>query len=189
MTASSFYHLGWMFSGMFFIMLLIDCMDEVPFKMFRNEEKSGSWVGAIVALAISVVGGFIFLYVAEKIMNYYWYEPFTGGNYTDDPRFRHLHVAEIGAFFMLAILIVKVFFNNVIQSANKWLNAVVRLVVVSASGMLIYWFYYSETLGPKFVDRVPGIGSVDDTSLCWTIMSMALIMAYDKFFNAYPLRR
>jgi len=54
---------------------------------------------------------------------------------------------------------------------------------------LIYFFYYSETLGPKFVDRVPGIGNIDDTSLCWTIMSMALILAYDKFFNAYPIRK
>jgi len=48
----------------------------------------------------------------------------------------------------------------------------------------VYWFYYSEVPGPVFVDRVPGIGNTDDTSLCWTIMSLALIMVYDKFFKA-----
>ena len=189
MTASSFYHLGWMFGGLFFLMFLGDCMDGFPFSLFRNEDRSGSWLGGLIAVVISVVGGFLFLSVAEAIMNYYWYEPFTGGNYTDDPRFRHLHVAEIAAFFMLALLIVKVFFNNVMQMANRWLAGIVRLVVVVGAGLLLYWFYYSETLGPKFVDRVPGVGNVDDTSLCWTIMSMALILVYDRFFNALPLRK
>ncbi|MCW9049989.1 MAG: hypothetical protein OQK50_06645 [Deltaproteobacteria bacterium] len=189
MTASSFYHLGWMFAGLFILMFLNDCMDGFPFNLFRSEEKSGSWIGAVVALVIAVVGGYIFMYIAEAIMSYYWYEPFTGGNYTDDPRFRHVHTAEIAAFFMLALMVVKVFFNNVVEFANKWLTAVIRLVVVSGAGMLLYFFYYSETLGPVYVDRVPGTGNIDATSLCWTIMSMALILVYDKFFNAFPIRK
>ena len=184
MTASSFYHLGWMFAGLFLIMFLVDCVDGFPFNLFNKEDSSGSWIGGIVALVIAVVGGFIFMYIAEAIMNYFWYEPFTGGNYTDDPRFRHLHVAEIAAFFMLALLIVKDFFNNVFQPGNKWLAAGVRFIVVVVVGLGIYRFYYCETLGPKFVDRVPGVGNIDDTSLCWTIMSLALIMVYDKFFKA-----
>lgn len=189
MTASSFYHLGWMFSGLFILMFLNDCVEGFPFNLFRTQDRSGSWIGALVALAISVVGGYILMSIAEAIMSYYWFEPFTGGNYTDDPRFRHVHTAEIAAFFMLALMIVKVFFNNVFQPGNKWLAAIVRLVVISAVGMVIYFFYYSETLGPKFVDRVPGIGNLDDTSLCWTIMSMAIILAYDRFFNAFPIRK
>lgn len=189
MTASSFYHLGWMFAGLFILMFLNDCMDGYPFNLFKSEEKTGSWIGGIVALVIAVVGGFSIMYIAEAIMSYFWYEPFTGGNYTDDPRFRHIHTAEITAFFMLALMIVKVFFNNVFQPANKWLAAGVRFVVVVVVGLGIYRFYYCETLGPKFVDRVPGVGNIDDTSLCWTIMSMALILVYDKFFNAYPIRK
>lgn len=189
MTASSFYHLGWMFSGLFLVLFLIDCIDGYPFSLFRKEKQSGSWIGAVVALAIAVVGGFIFMYIAEAIMTYYWYEPFTGGNYTDDPRFRHLHTAEIGAFFMLALTIVKVFFNNILQMENKWLTAAVRFVVVVVFGLALYWFYYSEVPGPVYVDRVPGLGNMDATSLCWTIMSMALIMVYDKFFNAFPIRK
>lgn len=188
MTASSFYHLGWMFAGLFLVMFLFDCMDGFPFNLFNKDNSSGSWFGGIIALVIAVVGGYIFMYVAEAIMSYYWYEAFTGGNYTDDPRFRHLHTAEIAAFFMLALSIVKVFFNNVFHSDNKWLAVVVRFVVVVAVGLLLYWFYYSEVPGPKFVDRVPGIGSIDDTSLCWTIMSLALIMVYDKFFKASLFR-
>ena len=113
MTASSFYHLGWMFGGLFFIMFLNDCAGGFPFNLFHDEDTSGSWIGGLVALIIAVVSGFIFMYIAEAIMTYYWYEPFTGGNYTDDPRFRHVHAAEIAAFFMLSLMIVKVFFNNV----------------------------------------------------------------------------
>jgi hypothetical protein len=189
MTSSSFYHLGWMFGGLFFIMFLVDCMDSFPFSLFSKDESDGSWIGGVVALIIAVAGGFLFMYIAEAIMNYYWYEPFTGGNYTDDPRFRHLHTAEIAAFFMFGLQIVKVFFHNVYQFSNKWLTAAVRFIVVVAAGMLLYWFYYTETIGPKFVDRVPGVGSVDDTSLCWAIMSITLIMVYDKFFRASLMRQ
>ncbi len=188
MTASSFYHLGWMFGGLFFIMLLNSCLDGFPFNLFRGE-KTGSVWGVIAALVIAVVSGYLFLYIAEAIMNYYWYEPFTGGNYTDDPRFRHLHTAEIAAFFMLALAIVKTFFNNVVQTSNRVINYIARIIVIPAAGMALYFFYYSETLGPKFVDRVPGVGSIDDTSLCWTIMSLALVFVYDKFFNAFLVRR
>jgi len=188
MTASSFYHLGWMFGGMFFIMFLNECADGFPFNLLSSKNTGSIW-GFLAALIIAVAGGFVFLYVAEAVMTYFWYEPFTGGNYTDDPRFRHLHVAEIAAFFMLAIAIAKVFFNNIIQSSNRWLNALIRFIIVPYLGMLLYWFYYCETLGPKFVDRVPGIGSIEDTSLCWTIMSITLIMVYDKFFNAFLLRK
>jgi len=188
MTASSFYHLGWMFGGLFVIMFLNSCLDGFPFNLFRGE-KTGSILGVIAALVIAVVSGYLFLYIAEAIMNYYWYEPFTGGNYTDDPRFRHLHTAEIAAFFMLALAIVKTFFNNVVQTSNRAINYIARIIVVPAAGMALYFFYYSETLGPKFVDRVPGVGSVDDTSLCWTIMSLALVFVYDKFFNAPLVRK
>jgi len=188
LTASSFYHLGWMFGGLFIIIFLYDCAEGFPFN-FISQKKSGSIWGFLVALIIAVGGGFLFLYIAEAIMTYFWYEPFTGGNYTDDPRFRHLHVAEIATFFMLAMVIVKVFFNNIIQGSSKLLNAIVRFILIPCAGMLIYWFYYCETLGPKFVDRVPGVGNIDDTSLCWTIMSITLIMIYDKFFNAFLLRK
>jgi hypothetical protein len=189
MTSSSFYHLGWIFAGLFILMFLNECADKFPFNLFRSEERTGSWIGGIAALVISVVGGFIFMYIAEAIMTYYWYEPFMGGNYTDDPRFRHVHTAEIAAFFMLALMIVKVFFNNVFQPVNKWLAAALRLVVIVVVGMLLYFFYYNESIGPMFVDRVPGIGNLDDTSLCWTIMSMVIILVYDKFFNAYLVRK
>lgn len=188
MTSSSFYHLGWMFGGLFLIMFLNNCFDRFPFNLVAGD-KSGSVWAVLTSLIIAVVGGFLFMYIAESIMNYFWYEPFTGGNYTDDPRFRHLHTAEIAAFFMLGIMIIKVFFNNVVRTSNRWLNYVARLVVIPAAGMALYFFYYSETLGPKFVDRVPGVGSVDDTSLCWTVMSLALILVYDRFFNAMPIRK
>jgi hypothetical protein len=187
MTSSSFYHLGWMFAGLFILMFLMDCVDGFPFNQLRGD-RSGSLLGLGSALVISVVGGFIFLYIAEAIMTWFWLEPFTGGNYTDDPRFRHLHTAEIAAFFMLGLAIVKVFFNNVIQTTRRWLNFSMRLILVPLAGMVLYFFYYSETIGPFFMNRVPGIGNMDETSLCWTVMSLALIFVYDRYFNAILIR-
>jgi amino acid transporter, AAT family len=188
MTSSSFYHLGWMFSGLFLIMLLVDCADGFPFNLMRGE-RSGSLMGLLTALLISVVGGFIFMYIAQAVMTYFWFEPFTGGNYTDDPRFRYLHTAEVAAFLMLGLVIVKVFFNNVVQTSSRWLNFISRIFVIAIAGGALYLFYYSETLGPKFVDRVPGIGNMDETSLAWTLMSLALIFVYDKYFNAILIRK
>ncbi|WP_022850850.1 hypothetical protein [Limisalsivibrio acetivorans] len=188
MTSSSFYHLGWMFAGLFVLMFIEDSMEGFPLDKFSSGEEK-RWVSGIVSLVIAVAAGFVILYIIEAILNYYWYEPFMGGNYTDDPRFRHLHVAEISAFFMLALLIIKVYFNNIINLKSSALNYLVRFAGVFVLGMVIYFFYYSDTIGPKYMDRVPGVGSIDDTSLCWTIMSMAIIMVHDKFFNGLPLRR
>lgn len=189
MTSSAFYHLGWMFGGLFIILFLMDCLDGFPFKQLRESYPNLSWLTGLLAVAVALAGGFLFMYVSQAIMNHFWYEAFTGGSYTDDPRFRHVHTAEIAAFFMLALMVIKIFFNNIIQQINFWLAGLVRLISITAVGMLFYWFYYSEVLGPKYVDRVSGIGNIDETSLCWTIMSLAVILVYDRFFNAYPLRR
>ncbi|MDW7646106.1 MAG: hypothetical protein SCI25_13810 [Desulfuromonadales bacterium] len=188
MTASAFYHLGWMFAGLFLVMFLVECAESYPFSLIRGENSGSLW-SFVTVLAIAVGGGFIFMSIAEAIMNYYWFEPFTGGNYTDDPRFRYLHTAEIAAFFMLSLTILKVFFNNVIDTSRKWLNLVARLFAVPLAGMALYFFYYSETIGPLFHDRTPGIGNMDETSLAWTLMSLGLIFVYDKFFNSFLIRK
>jgi hypothetical protein len=188
MTSSALYHLGWIFSA---IMILIFCEETLegwPWKniksMFKNRLVSG-----VIIIAISIIVGFVFFNILESIMNYYWDEPFTGGNYTDDPRFRHIHVAEIAGFYLFAIYILKVFFNNFPVKFSKLVNNIIRFIIVGVGGMLIWWFYYSPNIGPKYVDRVSGIGSITDTSLCWTIMSILIILFYDKFFNAFPLRK
>lgn len=182
MTASSFYHLGWMFAGLFIIMFLVNSFGSFPFNLIRGE-KSGSLLGLFAAVLIAVVGGFVFMHVAQMVMNHFWHEPFTGGNYTDDPRFRYLHTAEIAAFLMLGLAIINVFFNNVVQTSNKILNYGSRLIAVPVAGTILYLFYYSDTIGPKFVDRVPGIGNMDETSLAWTLMSLTLVLVYEKFFS------
>ena len=47
-----------------------------------------------------------------QIMNYFWDEPFMGGQYTDGPDFRFIHAGEICGFFVLAAFILKHYFNN-----------------------------------------------------------------------------
>jgi len=186
MTSSSFYHLGWIFSGMFFLILFNTSFDGKPLSYFKKDGQTGI-VSGIAALIVTVVLGFIFMIAAESVMTYFWYEPFMGGNYTDDPRFRHLHVTEIAAFLILAQMIVNVYFNNVKNFSSNIATYFVRLLAVVFTGFLIYAFYYTS-LGPVFMDRVPGVGNVDDTSLCWTIMSMTIIYVHEKYLNCYPLR-
>lgn len=188
MTSSAFYHLGWMFASIFVLLLSQNTFGGWPWNVLKKDGQ-GTFLSGAAAVLVSVMVGFVLMYGMEAIMTYYWYEPFTGGNYTDDPRFRHLHVAEISAFFILALLIGKVYFNNWPNKFGSWLNNLICLGLVLGSGMLIWWFYYSQTIGPAYVNRVPGIGNVDATSLCWTIMSITIVLVHEKFFNAFPLRR
>lgn len=187
MTSSSFYHLGWIFFGVFALMLVENCFDGRPLTYFRKEGRTGLLSG-VAALALAVVAGFVLMNISEMVMTYFWDEPFTGGNYTDDPRFRHLHATEVAAFMMLGLMIVKVYFNNIKEFASRSTTYLTRFAAVLFAGLVIYLFYYSS-LGPVFVDRVPGVGNVDDTSLCWTIMSIAIIYVHDRYLSAYPLRR
>lgn len=182
MTQSALFHLAWIFPGILLLDLISNSFEGYPLNSIKNK-----YIKLVVTIAITLVFGFIFMYIAEAVMNYFWYEPFTGGNYTDDPRFRHVHVAEISLFATTSALIIKTYFNNIINKENKWLNFGTRLISIAVLTALIYMFYYSQSIGPWYMDRVSGIGNIDETSLCWSIMSIVLILIHDKFFKAYPV--
>jgi AAT family amino acid transporter len=188
MTSSAFYHLGWIFAAIFVFLLTEITFEGWPWRLLKTEGQ-GNLASGLTAIVISVAVGLGLMYLMEVIMNYFWYEPFTGGNYTDDPRFRHLHVAEASSFFILVLLILKTYFNNLGSRMNPVLNYLLRFVLVLGGGMLFWWFYYSETIGPLYVNRVPGIGNVDATSLCWTIMSISIVLVHEKLFDALPQRK
>lgn len=183
MTQSALFHLAWIFPGILILEMINNTFDGYPLNKIKNRLLKITFT-----LGIFLIFGFVFMYIAESIMNYYWDEPFTGGNYKDDPRFRHVHVAEIALFAILALLIIKTYFNNLINSQNKWLNFALRLFGIFILTALIYVFYYSDSIGAWFMDKVPGIGNIDETSLCWTIMSIVIILIHDKFFRAYPVK-
>ncbi len=50
-----------------------------------DSSRNGKDNTGIIVLILSVALGFGFMYLLQKVMNHFWYEPFTGGNYTDAP--------------------------------------------------------------------------------------------------------
>jgi hypothetical protein len=187
-TGSAFYNLGWIICSLFILILTEVTFDGWPWKLLKKDGQ-GNLGSALTALIVSVVLGFLVFYLFESVMNYFWEEPFLGGNYLDAPFFRHIHAAEVAMFFILGVYILNVFFNNFPRQFNGLVNLVVRLVIVVVIGLVLRWFYYSEPLGSTFLDRVPGIGQPDDTPLCWSILLLCMIMVYDNCFNRFPLKK
>jgi hypothetical protein len=132
--------------------------------------------------------GVIVLFVLMQIMNYFWDEPFMGGQYTDGPDFRFIHAGEICGFFILAAFILKHYFNNFPNLNTLWVSAAIRTILAMAGGMLFYWFYYSP-LATFFLAKVPGIAQPGDTSLVWTILFLSVIMVQTDFFEGWPLKK
>jgi hypothetical protein len=56
-----------------------------------------------------------------------------------------------------------------------------------AGGLFLRWLYYA--IGPIFLGKVPGIAQAEDTSLCWTVMFLILIIAHGVFFDGYPFKK
>jgi AAT family amino acid transporter len=132
--------------------------------------------------------GVIIISVLLQIMNYFWYEPFTGGQYTDGADFRYIHAGEICGFFILAAYILKYYFNNFPNVKRLWLRATLRTLLSIGGGMLLYWFYYSP-LATFFLSKVPGIAQPGDTPLVFTILFLSVVMIQVDFFEGWPLRK
>ena len=56
--------------------------------------------------------GIILVWVLWRVFNGIWEEPFVGGQYTDGPDWRYMHMAEVSGFFILSAYIWKYYFNN-----------------------------------------------------------------------------
>ncbi len=188
MTSSAFYHLGWMMMTVAVLVLCANSFEGRPFTLFP-EGNGKAWLRLALTLLLSVGIGFVVFYLLQAVMTYYWDEPFLGGNYTDDPRFRHLDVAEIATFAIAAIYLWKLYFGNWPRRFPALANYAIRLAIVSLLTGGLWFFYYSDTLGPSYVDRVPGIGNIDDTALCWGLMTVVTLLVHDRFFTGWPLRR
>lgn len=187
MTSSAYYHLGWMVCSLFILILAEVTLEGWPWSLLKKDGQ-GNLASALCALVISIILGFVLFYGMEAVMNYYWEEPFLGGNYLDAPFFRHLHAAEVAMFFIIGAYILQVFFNNFPTKKSALVNGIVRVAIVLVIGLLLRTFYYSEPLGTGFLDRVPGIGQPDDTPLCWSMLLLSMIMIYDRFLNRLNLK-
>jgi riboflavin transporter FmnP len=160
--------------------------DGYPWKYLEKEGES-TWAKGVVVFIVTFVLGVIVLFVLMQIMNYFWDEPFMGGQYTDGPDFRFIHAGEICGFFVLAAFILKHYFNNFPNLNSLWAGAVIRTMLAMAGGLVFYWFYYSP-LATIVLAKVPGIAQPGDTSLVWTILFLSVIMVQVDFFEGWPLK-
>ncbi len=188
MTSSAFYHLGWMMMAVAVLVLCATSFEGWPFSLLPVEGRK-AWARLGLTLVLSVGLGFLIFYLLEVTMTYYWDEPFLGGNYTDDPRFRHLSVAEVATFAIAAIYLWKLYFGNWPRRFPVLAKYAIRLAIILLLTGGFWFFYYSDSIGPSFVDRVPGIGNVDDTALCWGIMTVVILLGHDRLFAGWPLRK
>lgn len=187
MTSSAFYHLGWMMMGVAVLTLIAETLDGWP--LHAMPAIGGmAFVRLAATLGLGLGLGFLLFYLLEAVMTRAWGEPFLGGNYTDDPRFRHLHVAEIAVFAIAASHLWKLFAGNWPARAPCPACRAGRLAIVLSLTGALWLFYYGTALGPQFVDRVPGIGNVDETAMCWGLMTVAILLVQQKYFGGWPMR-
>ena len=186
-TASAFFSLGLVLCSVAWIVISDLLWEGYPWKLL-DKNGQGSLVKGVVTTVGTFLLGLVTFLILLKIMNFFWMEPFEGGQYTDAPYFRYLHTAEFGGFMMLAAFILRFYFNNFPNLDNVWLRNLARVAIVFVGGMLIRTFYYSSA-STLILGKVPGIAQPDDTPLVWTNLFICLILIQAEFFGNWPLQR
>lgn len=186
-TGSAFFSLGLMLCMLSWLIMSDQLWEGYPWKWLEKDGQ-GTFLKGIVTIVVTSVLGIVSCVIMLKIMNYYWMEPFEGGQYTDAPYFRYLHAGEISGFFILASFLLSVYFNNFPNTGSLVLNAIIRTAIVIVGGLLIRLFYYSAA-STYVLGKVPGIAQPDDTPLVWTILFLSVVMIQAEFFSGWPLKR
>jgi hypothetical protein len=117
-------------------------------------------------------------------MSAFWGEPFQGGQYTDAPYFRHLHVAEIAGFVVLVVFALDTYFGTPRRRGARAL----RTAAVLAGAAALHLFYYSSA-ATRLLGKVPGMAQPEDTPLVWTLLFLAVVLVQRDLFLGWPLRR
>lgn len=186
-TSSAFFSLGIILFSLFWLIAFTLLWEGQPFKQIENIKHGVLLKGAAVFVA-SVVLGIFAVYVATRIMNVTWGEPFVGGSYTDAPGFRYLHSAEIAGFFILAAFILKNYLNNFPNFGDIWVRSILRTILVIVGGISLHTFYYSP-LSTTILGRLPGFGQPEDTPIVWVFMFVSVIIIQVEFFEGWPLKK
>jgi AAT family amino acid transporter len=186
-TGSAFFGLGLLIASLAWIIFSDLLWEGYPWKLLEKDGE-GTFLKGIVTFIATLVLGIITLLIVYQIMNWFWDTPFEGGQYTDAPYFRYLHVAEVSGFFILAAFILKTSFNNFPNISGLWPRAIIRTVIAIVGGIVIHLFYYSAAT-VSLLGKVPGFGQPEDTPLVWTILYLCVIMIQDGFFDGWPLRK
>ena len=186
-TGSAFFGLGLALCSLFWILTSDLLWEGYPWKMMEKDGE-GTFLKGVVTFFATLALGIITIYILTRIMNIFWDEAFVGGQYTDGPDFRYIHTGEICGFFILAMFILKYYFNNFPNLPNIWLRSIIRTGITVVGGLLIYLFYYSPAT-TFFLAKVPGVAQPDDKPLVWTFLFLSIILIQSEFFNGWPLKR
>lgn len=184
MTSSAYYNLGLLLCILLWIVVSDILWEGYPWKLL-DADGSGSFARGLFALIGTIVLGVATFVIMLRVMEFAWYEPFEGGQYTDAPYFRYLHAGEISSFVILSAFIVKACFANIISGGALWLSALVRTLAAAAGAVLCYLFYYSD-VASMLLGKVPGIGQPEDTPLVWTLLFLSLVLIQLEFFRNWP---
>lgn len=186
-TGSAYFGLGLAISSLAWIVFSDLLWEGYPWKLLEKDGE-GTFLKGVITFLVTLALGILALIIIYVIMNWFWDTPFEGGQYTDAPYFRYLHVGEISGFFILAAFILKTYFNNFPNISGIWPRAIIRTVIAIAGGILIHLFYYSAAT-VTLLGKVPGFGQPEDTPLVWTILFLSVVMIQDGFFAGWPLKR
>jgi amino acid transporter, AAT family len=183
MTISSFFHFGWMVPALVLLYWTNMFWEGRPFSLIRNT----FWRGVATTVVV-VIGGIIIMFLSNHIMDWYFEtEAFEGGSTIELPAWRWNHVAEMFMYMAAAGAILYYYFDNWPKGLSLPVRAIVRTVIAVAGGLIMAWLYYA--LGPTFLGNVPGMAMENDTSLCWTVMLLSLVIAHGVFFDGFPFKK
>lgn len=182
-TQSSIFHFGWIVPALVTLYWTNMLWEGRPFSLIGKP-----WLRGITTVLSVIVLGIAFMFTSNAVMDWYFdSEMIPGGMATEQPAWRWNHVAEIAMFMALAGAILHHYFDNWPRKPSLPLRAVIRTLIAMAGGLLICKLYY--VLGPVFLGAVAGMGQENDTSLCWTVMSLVLLIVHAVFFDGYPFRK
>jgi hypothetical protein len=180
-TGSAYFNLGWMLPAVAVLVVAEVVWAGSPWTFLGRGRPA---LRGVVALAGSLAVGGALLAVALLVMSAAWGEPFQGGQYTDAPWFRYLHAAELAGFVALAAFALDTYFGTPRTTSGRAL----RTLLVAAGAALLHVYYYSWA-ATRMLGKVPGIGQAEDTSLVFTLLFLAIVLAQRELFAGWPLRR
>jgi AAT family amino acid transporter len=179
-TGSAFFNLGWVMAAVAVLIAAEVLWGGWPWRIFGEGGPSRG----VAALLGSTAAGAALFALAERVMNAVWGESFQGGQYTDAPYFRHLHVAELAGFFVLSAFALDTSFG----APRTWGSRAGRTALTLGATSALHVFYYSDA-ATALLGKVPGVGQPEDSPLVWSLLFLAVVLIQRDLFDRWPLGR
>lgn len=179
-TGSAYFNLGWVMASVAVLVVADVLWGGWPWRALGPD---GGWLRGVFTLAGSLALGALLFILLERGMTTAWGEAFQGGQYTDAPSFRHLHVAEIAGFIMLATFALDTYFPG----GAGFTRRLVRTGIAGLGATGLYAFYYSAAAN-RLLGKVQGVAQPEDTPLVWALLFLSVVLVQRDFFEGWPLQ-